>query len=140
MKAVLFLFWFWSFMCDPQDSGLDEQEVSIKGGGGLLMLYQLAEGERQRRPWPIQRPQCNSSRMPSIPMCCVKVEPTESYERGLSHEGHLKHTQTKFQQLCLMHPDIDQFESFSVGIAVMRNCDRNARISQNPFHLLCPLK
>lgn len=51
-------------------------------GGGLLMLYQLAEGERQKRPRPIQRPQRNSSRMPSIPMCCVKVEQTESYERA----------------------------------------------------------
>lgn len=42
------------------------------------MLYKLAEGERQRRPRPIQRPQCSSSHMPSIPMCCVKVEPAES--------------------------------------------------------------
>lgn len=70
-----------SLLSVQQDLGYDTQEVvGGRGEGGPLMLYRLAEGERQRRPRPIQRPQCNSSRMPSIPMCCVKVEPTLNYE------------------------------------------------------------
>lgn len=75
------LFFFAALRVTSRIFGFDKQEVSIRGGG-LLMLYQLAEGERQRRPRPIQRPQSNSSRMPSIPMCCVKVEPAESSERA----------------------------------------------------------
>lgn len=73
---------FWSFVSDQQDFSLMSRRSVSRGGRGLLMLYQLAEGERQRRLRPIQRPQCKSSRMPSIPMCCVKVEPAESCERA----------------------------------------------------------
>lgn len=68
-----------------------------RSGTGLLMVEKLAEGERQRSPQPIERPQCDPSRMPSIPVCCVKVGPVQSNRGAFSHEGHLKHTQTKLE-------------------------------------------
>lgn len=42
---------------------------------------------------------------------------------GLSHEGHLKHRQTKLEPLCLMHPDIHGFACFSVCIPTVRKWD-----------------
>lgn len=69
------------------------------GWGLWLILYKLAEGERQRRARPIERTQCSSSRMPSIPACCVKVDPAED----LSHVGHLNHTARELGPLRLMY-------------------------------------
>lgn len=70
------------YVCSAGFWVLISGEVIVARGRGrraaLLMLYKQAEGERQRRPRPIQRPQCNSSHMPSIPMRCVKVEPAKS--------------------------------------------------------------
>lgn len=81
------------------------------------MLYRLAEGERQRRPRPIQRPQCNSSRMPSIPMCCVKVEPTLNY--GWTVLFVWATLNTRRQSLERSVPCAPQFLCLSVWIAVV---------------------
>lgn len=112
---------------------------SVSGGGvqgGLLMLYQPAEGERQRRPRPIQRPQCNSSRMPSIPMCCVKVEPPESYERAFLTRATLNtHRQSSSCSVWCSPTSADLN-------AVLRweSVTKMPGLAKSLLHLSCPLE
>lgn len=85
------------------------------------MLYKQAEGERQRRPRPIQRPQCNSSHMPSIPMRCVKVEPAKSSGWTFLRRATLN-TQTKLRPLPLMPCHHHSFVYSPLRVCALRKC------------------
>lgn len=107
------------------------------------MLYKQAEGERQRRPRPIQRPQCNSSHMPSIPMRCVKVELAESSGWTFLWRATLNtHRQSSDQSLWC--PATATVFSTLLRVCVLRKCEipglmgrtMSSQISQvHIFHL-----
>ena len=56
--------------------------VSARGEARRRCFTEWQKGCTKGRLQTIQRPQCSPPRMPSIPMCCVKVGPVERNQRG----------------------------------------------------------
>ena len=70
--------------------------VSARGEARRRCFTEWQTGMDKRRLQTIQRPQCSPPpRMPSIPMCCVKVGPVERNQRGFfSRRPPQTHTHT----------------------------------------------
>lgn len=115
---------FWGGFTTDQDFGFDKRGVSVRSGGPGRPVNALPTGRRratkEAMAYSKATVQLLSHAKHSNVLC--KGWAGRELREGLSHEGHLKHTQTKLKLLRLMQPDLGRFWMLCCGEKVWLKC------------------